>query len=236
MKKFIIIVVFLGLNCAFSAEPAAYTKGVQYYQDKKFLLAIGSLKSALDSGYQSPELYLYLGVAYVANEDFDKALESFKLSFESATNADFQGAVNLNIGYLYYMKKDFPKSIDYYNNVLQLNNKLSQVYWYKGLDYYRLKDKDNTIKEWEQYLLASPNGPQSDNIRKALEILKSKSYDINKDPLFANENNSGSSTNSMNTNSMPKVDTLINIEGVLDQVNPTDKGKATDNSLEDIEK
>jgi hypothetical protein len=75
------------------------------------------------------------------------------------------------------------------------------------------------------------NGPESENIRKALAILKGANFDFNKDNLFGP--NGG--TNGVNINSA-SFEPLIDIEGVLDEVKPSDKGKVADETLEELEK
>ena len=206
-----------------------YIKGIRYYSENKFLLAIGSFKKAIGDGLNDPKVYFFLGNSYANNGDNDKAIEQFKLSLELADDPVLQSLITHNIGYVYYLMKDYKSSIDYLSRAYQMNSNLVQSFWYEGMAYYRLKDKANTIKEWEEYLDKDPQGPQSDNIRKALDILKTGKFNIEKDILFSSE-----STNP-ETNSQPSVEPLINIEGVLDQVKPVDKGKTSDTQLEDIE-
>ncbi len=63
-----------------------------------------------------------------------------------------------DLGFQSYDKKDYKKSIEYFNNVLQLNEKYIQAYYNRGLSYMNLKedsvaivDFDNVIKLDEKY-------------------------------------------------------------------------------------
>lgn len=207
-----------------------YTKGIQFYSDSKFLMAIGSFKKAIDEGYKDPKVYFLLGNAYANNEDYDRAIDEYNTALSLTGDAVFQSIITHNTGYVFFLKKDYKSSIEYLAKAYQMNTNLVQAFWFKGMAYYRLKDKTNTINEWEGYLDRAPQGPQSDNIRKALAILKSGTFDFDKDKIFPPENQAGTS------NKAPNVESLVNIEGVLDQIKPVDKGKAPDTQVEEIEK
>lgn len=230
-------------NNVSSGDKAAYQKGLQFYTEKKYLLAIGNFKKAVESGYQDPNLLLYLGNCYVATEDSDKALEQYKLALEVSDTPSFQAVVSFDIGYTYYIKKEFEKSIDYFNKAYTLNNSYIQTYWLKGNAYYMIHDKQNTIQEWEKYISLAPDGRENGNIRKALEILKMPKFDFAKDTVTLPGRNKVSTNTAAEAASEGKeikdnvdVAPLIDIEGVLDDVKPVDKGKVTDEGMEDIEK
>ncbi len=230
-KNSFLAVLFLtaAFTIIYSQANDNYIKGTQYYSDKKFLLAIGSFKKAIEDGFKDPKVYFLLGNSYANAEDYDGAIEQYNESYKLTSDQEFQSVITHNIGYVYFLKKDYKSSIDYLSRSYQMNTNLVQAFWFKGMAYYRLKDKPDTIKEWEDYLDRAPQGPQSDNIRRALAILKSGSFDFEKNKLFPSENtNSG-------TNKTPGIEPLIDIEGVLDQIKPVDKGKTPDTQVEEIE-
>jgi len=232
MKQGILISLFFLIYVfnAYSQTNENFLKGLKFFSEKKFLMAISSFKKALEAGYQDPKLNFYLANAYVNNEEFDKAIEQYRVAYELADNQSFQGIIAHNMGYTYFLKKDFRRAIEFLNKAYQLDNKLVQAFWFKGMAYYRLKDKPNTIKEWEEYLVQAPNGRESDNIRKALMILKSENFDFGKDKLFPDEGGTNESGSKIN------VEPLIDIQGVLDEIKPVDKGKVSDEEMEEIEK
>ncbi len=195
-------------------------------------MAIGSFKKAIEAGQQDEKIYFYLGNCYAFIENYEKALENLKLSSELTEEMKFKSIVLHNIGYVYYLKKDYRKSINYLNQAYQVNTNLNQVFWYKGMAFFRLKDKENTISEWEKYLELEPEGKQSDNIRKALAILKAKDFSFEKDE----EKIIGGFNSREKGDIKIEIQPLIDVEGVLEEIKPEDKGKLSDEELEEIEK
>ncbi|MGC8765526.1 MAG: tetratricopeptide repeat protein [Brevinematia bacterium] len=231
MKIITVLLLLLFSEFTYSSEQD-YINGIEYYKNKKFLMAIGSFKKVLESGKQDEKIYFYLGNCYAFIENYDKALESLKISGELAEDLKFKSIVIHNIGYVYYLKKDYKKSINYLNQAYQINTNLNQVFWYKGMAYFKLKDKENTISEWEKYLELEPDGKESDNIRKALAILKAKDFSFEKDEGKIMVEISSGEKGGEKIEVMP----LIDVEGVLEEIKPEDKGKLSDEALEEIEK
>jgi tetratricopeptide (TPR) repeat protein len=229
MKIKHILILFLAIFTSLYGElkNPDYIKGLEYYRNKKFLLAIGSFKKLVDAGIQDDKLFFYLGNSYAFIENYDKALEMLKFANEVTKDPKFQSLILHNIGYVYYLKKDYKKSIMYHNQAYSINTNLSQVFWYKGMAYFKMKDKLNTINEWERYLELEPEGKESDNIRKALAILKSKDFSFEKDT----EKVLGEFSEKQKLDIQP----LIDVEGVLEEIKPQDRGKVSDEALEDIE-
>ncbi len=218
---------------------AEYAIGIEYYRAEKFLLSIGAFRKAIQSGMNDPEVYFYLGNAYMVNEDFDKSLSSFQTAFESSLKTDFQAVVLYNMGYVYYLKKDYTNSIKYFNNAYELNGALNQTFWYKGMAYYQLHNRNSVINEWENYLTAAPNGEQSDNIRAALALLRSDTFRF---PSASGTNTGGTNgNNAVNVNGIIVTSgtngngALIDITGVLQNVSPDDRGAAENLEIEDID-
>ncbi len=224
-----ILMIFF-FNLSYGETNGNYIKGLKYYSEMKFLSAIGSFNKAIEEGEKDPKIYFLLGNSYANIEDYDRALDKYNSSLELTSDGLFQSVITHNIGYVYFLKKDYKSSIDYLSRAYLMNTNLVQAFWFKGMAYYKLKDKPDTIKEWEGYLDRAPQGPQSENIRKALAILKSDSFNFERDKLFPQDNQTTVS------NKGPNVEPLIDIEGVLDQLKPVDKGKASDTQVEEIEK
>ncbi len=231
----VVLFLVLPFSALRAADDASYRKGMQYYLEKKFLLAIGSFRAAIDSGYQEPKAYFYLANAYVNNEDYDKALEQYKYALEAGDDPSLKAMIHHNTGYVYYLKKDYARSIDNLNRAFALDANVVQAYWYKGMAYFKLRDRTNTISEWETYLVLAPNGRESDNIRRALSILKSDDFDFDRYAGLVPDPGAGAGSNT-NRPGLPDVDPLIDIEGVLNEVKPADKGKAVDEGLEGLER
>jgi tetratricopeptide (TPR) repeat protein len=223
---FCFIVVFVSSGFANHGE-ADFTLGMSYYKQRRFLLSIGSFQKAIDAGYREPEVYFYLANAFREIESLDSAIQNYQLAIDMSRNNRFRSTAMVNLANAYYAKRDFTNAIQTLNRAYNLNRNLGQVFWFKGLAYFRLHDKTNTIKEWENYLALLPDGEQSDNIRKILAILKAEDFRF---PDVV------AKTDTVSTDKPDTSEPLLNIEGVLDELRPVDRGKASDFEFEDIEK
>lgn len=221
--------VLVGCFLLMSVGEDFFEKGLGFYKEKRFLLAIGAFKNAVEMGSKDPRLYLLLGNSYVGIDDYDKAIESYKKGLQSPLPMAYYGVYSFNLGYAYGLKKLYSQAIATFDQALAYDMSLTHAYWYKGMLYYQLRDRTNTIREWETYLTVNPNGPQSENIRRALELLR--------DPNFAFPTGLVNNPMDRATNrSATVVEPLIDITGALGDFKPEDKEKAEDTSLEEIEK
>lgn len=231
MKRISVAIVFLlfvftakGFTVAGEAE---YKLGLSYYKQKKFLLSVGAFKKALKNGYNEPVIYFYLGNSLRQTDKYQDAIENFIMANEMSTNRHFKSIVMYNMGTTYYATGDFTNSVKIFEKSYRINKKLGSILWLKGLAYYRMRDKENTIVEWENYLAILPKGRENDNIRKVLAILKATDFEFPKPKT---------TTDSTNDTVLNTEVELVDIEGVLDEVKPDDKGMAEDTEMEDIEK
>ncbi len=212
-----------------SAGEDVFEKGLGFYKEKRFLLAIGAFRNAAELGNKDPKLYLLLGNSYVGIDDYDKAIESYQKGLQSGLPLAYYGVYYFNLGYTYGLKKLYREAVNTFDQALAYDTNLTHAYWYKGMLYYKMRDRTNTIREWETYLAVNPTGPQSDNIRRALELLRDPNFNFPDDLV---KNPMDRPTNTENIVPEP----LIDISGALGDYIPEDKGKAEDTSLEDIEK
>ena len=215
---------------------ADFDKGLEFYANKKYLSAIGAFKKSIENGFKEAKAYFYLGNAYMlaGSGEYAKALENYRIALENAYESEaFQAVILFQIGYSYFVQKDYTNAVNYFQNAYSINPTLSNAIWASGMAYYNMKNKELTISEWEKYLTVAPTGSQSDNIRKALEILKRTDFKfpskLDKDIINGMMNPDGDDETKAQEN-------LVDISGVLDSSKPEDKGKAEDLELEDIEK
>lgn len=247
MKRFaLVLLAFLAMPLTAGALIATnapgyleYKTGLDYYSAQKFLLSIGAFKKAIQSGMTDAEVYFYLGNAYLNNEDYGKSIESYQTAFESSLKVDFQAVALHNMAYAYYLERDYTNAIKYFNHAYELNNALTQTFWFKGMAYYQLRDKQDVIREWENYLSLTPTGEQSDNIRAALAILKADNFRFPTDGTVA-ANTSGTNSNGTNAGGVGLPGTqpgtgLIDVTGVLQNVDLSNRGAAEDLDIEDID-
>ncbi len=221
-----ILLIFL-LNSYVSAESlegkVEYKSAMENYQQQKFLMSIGGFRKAIDLDYKTPEVYFYLGNALSASQSFTKAILQYKIALELNAGPDLESVILYNMGNAYYQLKEYTNSIRYFEDAYSKSPERVESFWLKGMAWYQMRNKEQTIQSWENYLSVAPEGPQSDNIRKALAILKSEGFQFPDQKSPADQTTKNNGVN------------LVNIEGVLDKVELEDKGKAEDTELEDIE-
>lgn len=242
--KILYILLFLLISVAgFSVETveagkSQFDSGLSYYTNNKFLLSIGAFKQAIQAGYPDAKVYFYLGNAYINIDNKEKAIEYYDMAYENSTDFELQASALYNKAYVYHLQEDYETAILYYDMAYELNSSLSEVYWLKGMAYYLLRDKDSVISEWETYLTLAPEGEESDDIRAFLELLKGDDFNFD-DYLADNSNQDNANDNSNNdtghVGSLGSTDDLIDISGVLEDVEPSDKGMAEDMEMEDLE-
>lgn len=226
MKKVLTVFALLVLlNTVYAQNlegKVEFKAAMEYYKQQKFLMSIGGFRNTLKLGHKTAEVYFYLGNALVASQSFEKAALQFKIALEMDVSPDFQSVLLFNLGNAYYRLQNYSNSIRYFEDAYNVSPDSVASFWLKGMAYYKLRDKTHTIQAWENYLSLAPNGPQSENIRKALALLKAEGFTFPGDP---DKNNSDTNTEG----------DLVDIEGVLDKVELEDKGKAEDTELEDLE-
>lgn len=220
-----LLLIFFTLSVP-AAAGELFQKGLQFYQDGKNLLAISSFKKALEQGDNSYQVYFYLGNAYMLNGDMEKAMDSYSQALIIQSPADFQAGVYFNMASIYKKRKDYTNALSYFTRSLALDAGMVLNYRERGLTYIRMMDKDRAVADLKSYVDLAPRQERIatnaremkniDNIRKFLALAEDPAFVIPDDKARPN--------------------TLIDIEGVLDNVKPADKGKVSDQDLEGIEK
>ncbi|MGC8766332.1 MAG: tetratricopeptide repeat protein [Brevinematia bacterium] len=169
MKRFLIfIMVFMLNNLVFSND--FFQKGKEYYFSGNFEMAKLSFEKSLRQGFTNEELILMLGNSYMATGEIEKSISTFVKGLELFSDKSW--VFEFNLGYAYYVFKDYTNSFKYLSRVIESNPSFSKTYWFGGMASLRMLDIDSTINLWERYLQIDPNGEESDNIRKAIALLK----------------------------------------------------------------
>jgi tetratricopeptide (TPR) repeat protein len=90
-----------------------------------------------------------------------------------------RGENYFRIGQVHYYKKNGRLAIENFNRALENDTNLKFAYYHIGLSYLMLlRDKQNTITNWETYLKIAPEDPQYEQIRRAIELLKDPNFVI----------------------------------------------------------
>lgn len=139
------------------------TLGYAYLKAGKITDAIDSLNQALVLDETKPETLFFLGLAYFANNDFEKAITLI----ESADKAGFQPKelIYLKLGDLYLLQGDYEKSSINYEKVVAINpTNLGLFVRTMWLNIEKLDNTKKAIALGEEALKFHPQDPMSYNL------------------------------------------------------------------------
>lgn len=151
------------LNTKNNYRDAWIVLGYAYLNINKPNDAVDALIQAKDLTPEKPETLFYLGLAYFAKDDLDKAIYYIE-------KADKQGyepkdQINLKLGDLYLLKKDYQKSSDHYSNVVSTNTKNMDIFvravW---INIEQLNKPDTALALSKKALETHPNDAMSYNL------------------------------------------------------------------------
>ncbi len=153
-----------------------YKKAVKYFFQSKFEMAELLFQEELKKNPENGMAYSYLGDIYLRKKRYDGALNLYKkaVDLNPGSAEDY-----FRIGQVYYLKGMGPAALENFKKSLEMNKNLKYAYYHMGLTYLMiLRDKQNTILSWEDYLRAAPEDPQYDKIRRAIELLKDPNFQL----------------------------------------------------------
>ena len=159
MKKLIFTVSFLSLALLNAAAQTTakewYDKGNSLKQDAKYADAVTALKKAvsLDGSYKDA-LHL-LGWCYNELGQYDNALKVLKK--EATLNPVNKAANNFEIGYAYEKLKQYDDAIAKFTTVIGINNQYSLAFKERGNCYYKKKDYEKALDNFDQYTKLASN-------------------------------------------------------------------------------
>jgi tetratricopeptide (TPR) repeat protein len=177
---FIIIIASLTFSLAQitagSKESDTFKKARSYYFGGKYEMAELLLQEELRQNPENGVAYAYLGDIFLQKKQLDGALSLYKKAVELSSN----NAENYySIAAVYYYKQLPDLSIEYYKKALSTDANLKKSYYQIGLTYLMLvRDKQNTITNWETYLRLAPEDPQYEKIRRVIELLRDPNFEL----------------------------------------------------------
>lgn len=157
-------------------ESETFKKAVKYYFQKKFEMAELLLQQELKSNPENQLAYSYLGDIFYIRQQYDTAINLYKKSLDLNPSNPRD---HFNLGKVYYFRNLPNASINHYLTAYRLDKRYKTAYYQVGLVYLMLlRDKSNTISNWEQYLRLAPEDPQYEKIRRAIELLKDPNFKL----------------------------------------------------------
>jgi len=177
-RKILTIITVIALSTSLWAKKkeSTYDRATKYYFQKKFAMAEILFHEVIKKEPERSLAYSYLGDIYLHKKKFDGALNLYNKAIE----LDPDSAENyFRIGQVYYYKKIGNLSIENFRIALAKDEKLKISYYHIGLSSLMLlRNKEQTIENWETYLRIAPEDPQYDSIKRVLELLKDPNFKI----------------------------------------------------------
>jgi tetratricopeptide (TPR) repeat protein len=180
MNKIILITFILllsiSLNAQTAKEDSGFKKAEKFYFQKKFEMAEMLLQEEIKKNPENDLAYSYLGDIFLNKKRYDGALSLYQKALElKPENADNY----FRIGQSYYYKRLGNPAIENYQKAIELDKSLKIAYYQVGLTYLMiLRDKENTIKNWETFIRLSPEDPQYSSIQRVIQLLKDPNFII----------------------------------------------------------
>ncbi|HOT44730.1 MAG TPA: tetratricopeptide repeat protein [Spirochaetota bacterium] len=157
-------------------EEELLRKATGYFFQKKFDMAESLFQQIIDKNPDNAQACAYLGDIFLIKKRYDGALDLYQKSVQINPEA---GENYFRIGQIYYYRKDGKQAVDNFKKAIEVDTQLRFAYYHIGLTYLMiLRDKGNTIANWETYLQVAPDDPQYDRIKRAIELLKDPNFVI----------------------------------------------------------
>lgn len=177
MKSNLIIIVFIfSITLVFAGDDAFLKKANDYWKEGKSEMAELYYKKSIKNDPENAQAYLQLGKIYYLKSNYEEALKKLKIAHDLDNKS-----INIlfALAEVYRALKDSENALNFFNLIKKIDKKYSYAYLNTGNVYYSmLRDKENTILNWEEFLVLYPDYEQAEDIRRALALLKDPNYVI----------------------------------------------------------
>ncbi|MCU0821046.1 MAG: tetratricopeptide repeat protein [Spirochaetes bacterium] len=183
MKYYIIFIIMILLPCVNlypqaggKTEENLFKKAEGYFFQNKLEMAELLLQEELKKNPENQKAYSYLGDILLKKGKYDEAMVLYRKSLDIDPDNAFE---YFRIGQIFYYKKESGPAIENFERSYKLNPRLKFAYYHIGLAYLMLRrDKEGTIKNWQNFVDIAPDDPQAEKIKKAIELLRDPNFVI----------------------------------------------------------
>jgi len=175
-SKILLIILlssFMFLNTTAFAQSSLFDKGEHYFFNGKFAMAERFLLQALDADPENPQIYTYLGdILFLRNKHID-ALKMYRIVDELRPS----GQNCFRMGQVYYDLNDGRSAIANFRRTIEIDPSIKFAYYHIGLTYLMIfREKENAIAFWKKFIEVSPEDPQIETIKEAVDILSNPAF------------------------------------------------------------
>ena len=162
------IVFFVGL--LFLSASYAESKGESLFQEGKFLEAIPVLEEEIQNGVVSADTYNYLGIAYLKNEDYDKAIDAFERGMQSPVSDVKQ--LYFNEGNVAFIKGDYTLAEMCFSLALEASPEMYTALLNRANARLALAKYNLALKDYTDFITACPEDEQIEKINAMVSYIK----------------------------------------------------------------
>lgn len=157
-------------------EEDMFRRAADYFFQRKFDMAESLLERIIDRNPDHAAALSYLGDIFLIKKRYDGALDLYQKCVRLRPET---GENYFRIGQIYYYKKDGVQAVDFFKKAIEVDPQLKFAYYHIGLSYLMLlRDKENTIENWEAYIRIAEDDPQYARIKRAIELLRDPNFAI----------------------------------------------------------
>lgn len=155
----LICATVLVAGCGKKNDESLLDKGLNAVINQDYNGALGYFNEAVSNGDVSEDIYRGMGLAYMGQEDYAKAISCFKSALSNA--GMFPGAMEYDINYYvavcYFKLGDFDSAVSVYDSIINLNPKDEQAYFLRGSMKLYMSDLDGAIEDFDKATTLNKN-------------------------------------------------------------------------------
>ena len=165
IQFFLMLLIFINGSLLF-----AESEGEKLFKSNKPAEAILFLEDEIKNGTASSAAYNYLGLAYYQIADYQNSVDAFAKGLKvPATNKKI---LSFNQGNSYYAMGDYDNAAKSFTLAISADPKFSQALLNRGNSYLMAQKYNETINDYERYIIMEPEDLQRPKLEQLIGLLK----------------------------------------------------------------
>ncbi|MCH8294349.1 tetratricopeptide repeat protein [Candidatus Poribacteria bacterium] len=189
-------IFLIGMSCFLSAcvgKGKAIThinRGIGYYEQNKYDLAIESYREAISTNPENAYVYYLLGNAYLQHANNDIIVEAYQVQRRrNLARESFQKAITINpnlieahaaLGIIYMLQGKYDLEIESFQKAITINPNYAYAHFNLGIAYRRRGNKQQAIIHYENFIRTvrgdSPLQKRIPDAEYQIQLMKSEPF------------------------------------------------------------
>jgi IMP dehydrogenase/GMP reductase/lipoprotein NlpI len=133
---------------------AYYNRGVIYYNQQKYELALADYNKAINLNPNLAEAYVNRGLLYSKQQKYELGLADYNKAIDMNPNL---AQAYYNRGVIYYNQQKYELALADYNKAIELNPNFAEAYVSRGILYYNQQKYDLALSDYNKAIEINPN-------------------------------------------------------------------------------